>query len=138
MLSYAQAAKAFVGAGGDGVEIHGANGYLIDQFTQTTSNKRTDEYGGSVANRTPFACEGVAACVEAVGAERVGIRLSPHSHFQGMGMPRADIIETFGSLVSTLKSSYPTLAYIHLTEPRVGGGNDQTPSEGALNCSCGY
>lgn len=86
--SYAQAAKNFVeGAGGDGVEVHGANGYLVDQFLQTTSNKRTDGYGGSVENRSRFGREVVAAVVEAVGASRTGIRLSPYSTFQGSSSP---------------------------------------------------
>lgn len=71
-------------AGFDGVEIHGAHGYLIDQFTQDTCNKRTDAYGGSVEGRTRFGLEVVDAVVAAVGAEKVGIRLSPWSTFQGL------------------------------------------------------
>lgn len=81
---YAAAAKAFVEeAGGDGVEINAANGFLIDQFTQTTTNKRTDQYGGSVENRVRFALDVVAAVVGAVGASKVGLRLSPFSEAQG-------------------------------------------------------
>ena len=101
---YAQAAKNFVeGAGGDGVEIHGAkyflpleialgpciltfflifSGYLIDQFFQTTSNKRTDAYGGSLENRMRLGLEVTAAVVAAVGAKKTAIRLSPFSPFQ--------------------------------------------------------
>ena len=67
----------------DGIEIHGANGYLVDQFLQDVTNKRTDEYGGSIENRARFALEVVDAIVERVGAERVGIRLSPWGSFQG-------------------------------------------------------
>jgi NADPH2 dehydrogenase len=64
-------------AGFDGVEVHGANGFLIDQFLKETSNDRTDEYGGSPENRARFALEVVAAVSAAVGEERVGLRLSP-------------------------------------------------------------
>lgn len=81
---YATAASNAVhGAGFDGVEIHGANGYLIDQFTQDVANKRTDEYGGSVENRAKFALEVVAAVTKAIGQEKTGIRFSPWSKFQG-------------------------------------------------------
>src|SRR5690606_32264417 len=71
---YAAAARNAIEAGFDGVEIHAANGYLIDQFTQDTVNQRTDEYGGSVESRSRFALEVVRAVVDAVGAERTGIR----------------------------------------------------------------
>jgi len=77
------ASNAVHRAGFDGVEIHSANGYLPDQFLQTTSNNRTDEYGGSVENRTRFVREIVDAVVDAVGARRVGIRFSPWSSFGG-------------------------------------------------------
>lgn len=81
---YATAAEnAVLRAGFDGVEIHAANGYLPDQFMQTNSNARTDEYGGSMQNRARFVLEVADACVKAVGAERVGIRFSPWSTFQG-------------------------------------------------------
>ena len=82
--AYAQAAKNAIEAGFDGVEIHAANGYLIDQFLQDTCNKRTDNYGGSIENRSRFAMEVTEAVVDAVGADRTGIRLSPFSEFQGM------------------------------------------------------
>lgn len=82
--AYAQAASNAVHrAGFDGVEVHGANGYLIDQFTQTTSNKRTDEYGGSVENRARFALEVVEAVIKTVGEQKVGLRLSPWGKFGG-------------------------------------------------------
>lgn len=71
-------------AGFDGVEIHGANGYLIDQFFQDVSNKRTDEYGGSLEGRLRFGLEVVEAVTKVVGQERVGIRLSPWATFQGV------------------------------------------------------
>lgn len=67
-----------------GVEIHGANGYLIDQFTNSSSNFRTDRYGGSIENRARFALEVVDAVVDAVGEKKVAIRFSPWSEFQDM------------------------------------------------------
>ena len=70
--------------GGDGVEIHGANGYLLDQFLKETSNNRTDEYGGSPKNNARFVLDVVAAVSEAVGVERVGLRLSPWITMFGM------------------------------------------------------
>ncbi|KAF8630483.1 hypothetical protein AX15_002899 [Amanita polypyramis BW_CC] len=125
---YAQAAKnAVFEAGFDGVEIHGANGYLIDQFLQDLSNTRTDEYGGSIENRSRFAFEVVDAVVAAVGAERVAIRLSPWSTFQGMGMKNP--IPQFAHFVSELKLRHPNFAYIHVVEPRVDGGSDRPPTE---------
>lgn len=84
---YAQAAKNAVEAGFDGVEIHGANGYLIDQFLQDVSNKRTDRYGGSIENRSRFGLEIVDAIVKAIGPERTAIRLSPWSPYQGIPSP---------------------------------------------------
>ena len=80
---YARAAKNAMQAGFDGVEVHGANGYLLDQFLQTVSNHRTDEYGGSLENRLRFPLEVVDAVVKAVGAERTAVRISPWSNFQG-------------------------------------------------------
>jgi NADPH2 dehydrogenase len=70
---YATAAENAIKAGFDGVELHGANGYLIDQFLQDVSNKRTDAYGGSVANRVRFAKEAVGAVVKKIGAKKTGI-----------------------------------------------------------------
>ncbi|KAJ7117178.1 NADH oxidase family-domain-containing protein [Mycena epipterygia] len=83
---YAQAAKNAVEAGCDGVEIHSANGYLPDQFLQDVTNKRTDDYGGSIENRARFVLEILGAVVSAIGAEKTAIRFSPWSPFQGMGM----------------------------------------------------
>ena len=81
---YSTAAKnAVLEAGYDGVEIHSASGFLLDQFLQTVSNQRTDVYGGSVENRLRFVLEVTDAVVEAVGANRVGIRLSPFLTMNG-------------------------------------------------------
>lgn len=118
---FAQAAKnAVEGAGFDGVEIHAANGYLIDQFTQDVSNKRTDKWGGSVENRARFAIEVSKAVVDAVGADKTGIRLSPWSTFQGMQMD--DPILQFSYVCEELKKL--KLAYVHLVESRIAGNAD--------------
>lgn len=117
---YAQAARNAVAAGFDGVEIHAANGYLIDQFTQDTCNTRTDRWGGSVENRARFAVEVTRAVVDAVGADRTGIRFSPWSTFQGMRM--ADPVPTFTYLAEQMKAF--RLAYAHVVESRIAGNAD--------------
>lgn len=123
---YAQAAKNAISAGFDGVEIHGANGYLVDQFIQDKSNHRTDDYGGSIENRSRFAVEVTQAVVDAVGAEKTAIRLSPWNRFQGMRMD--DPIPQFSDLVKKLSKF--NLAYIHVVESRVTGNMD-TESDGS-------
>ncbi|CAD6573770.1 MAG: hypothetical protein ASARMPRED_006288 [Alectoria sarmentosa] len=122
---YAQAAKNAIEAGFDGVEIHGANGYLVDQFTQDTCNKRTDAWGGSVEKRSKFGLEVAKAVVEAVGSERVGIRLSPFSTFQAMKM--ANPVEQFSHLIEGLKEL--KLGYLHLVESRISGSADIEATE---------
>ncbi|KIY67830.1 NADH:flavin oxidoreductase/NADH oxidase [Cylindrobasidium torrendii FP15055 ss-10] len=114
--------NAVFGAGFDGVEIHGANGYLIDQFIQDVSNKRTDEYGGSIENRARFALEIVKAVADSVGAERTALRLSPWSPFQDMKMD--DPKPTFAYITSQLVQHHPNLAYLHVIEPRIAGYNN--------------
>ena len=81
---YTNAAKNAIRAGFDGVEIHGANGYFLDQFIQDVCNKRTDEYGGSIENRTRFPLEVIDSISAAIGASRTGIRLSPWGFFNGL------------------------------------------------------
>lgn len=116
---YAHAAKNFIEkAGGDGVEVHCANGYLLDQFIQTNSNKRTDDYGGSLANRLRFPLEVIGAVVKAVGAKRVGVRISPYNNYQGMKMPLEEAKETFSTFVKAIKSAHPDFAYLHVVEGR--------------------
>ncbi|KAH7396669.1 hypothetical protein DE146DRAFT_657388 [Phaeosphaeria sp. MPI-PUGE-AT-0046c] len=122
---YVQAAKNAMEAGFDGVEVHGANGYLMDQFIQDTSNKRTDAYGGSIENRSRFAVEVTQAVAAAVGAERTGIRLSPWSPYQGMRMKNP--IPQFTDLVSRLDKL--GLAYLHLVEGRVSGSTEVESSD---------
>jgi len=106
---YATAAGNALEAGFDGVEIHGANGYLIDQFLHGSSNQREDEYGGSVQKRTRFAEEVVAAVVAVAGETRVGLRLSPAAYFN-MTAHEEDP-QVFIHLLSSLKQF--DLAYIH-------------------------
>ncbi|MEE1941727.1 alkene reductase [Streptomyces sp. TRM 70361] len=109
-LSYARAARRAVDAGFDGVELHGANGYLISQFLSSNANLRTDRYGGSVANRIRFAVEATAATVEAVGGDRTGIRLSPGGTFWGVA--ERDVTELYTALLTELARLRP--AYVHL------------------------
>jgi NADPH2 dehydrogenase len=104
----------------DGVEIHAANGYLPDQFLQDTCNRRTDRWGGSVANRARFPLEVTRAVVDAVGAKKTGIRLSPWSTFQGMKMD--DPVPQFQYLIEELRNL--NLAYLHLIESRVMGNTE--------------
>ena len=118
--NYAQAAKNAVAAGFDGVEIHSANGYLVDQFLQDVCNNRTDSWGGSVENRARFGIEVAKAVVAAVGAERTGIRVSPFSEFQGMRM--ADPRPQFSYYAEELRKL--NLAYFHVVESRIAGNAD--------------
>ncbi|KAH8896237.1 putative N-ethylmaleimide reductase [Thozetella sp. PMI_491] len=116
-------------AGFDGVEIHGANGFLIDQFIQDVTNVRTDQWGGSIENRARFPLEIAKAVVKAVGADRVGIRFSPWSTWQGMGM--ADPIPQYTYLIERLREL--DLAYLHLIEPRVHGIDDMEVKHESLD-----
>ncbi|NYH51061.1 N-ethylmaleimide reductase [Nocardiopsis arvandica] len=108
--SYAEAARRAVVAGFDGVELHGANGYMISQFLSSNANLRTDSYGGSVANRIRFAVEAVTATADAVGAERTGIRLSPGGLF--WGVEETEVRELYTALLTELAPI--GLAYVHL------------------------
>lgn len=128
---YATAARNAMNAGFDGVEIHGANGYLPDQFLQETVNRRTDSWGGTVEHRSRFIVEVTKAVVEAVGDSRkVAVRLSPWSHFDGsigvdgramntddetMDGPVAQFLHTVSALADL------NLAYLHLVESRYAG-----------------
>ena len=117
-------------AGFDGVEVHGANGYLLDQFLQDGSNKRTDAYGGSKENRARLLLEVVDAVIPIWGSQRVGIRLSPYGTFNDMS--DSDPIETFTYVLKEL--SKRNLAYVHLIEPRAtsaGGGGEDAPADSA-------
>ena len=100
---FVTAARNAIDAGIDGVEVHSANGYLIHQFLAPGSNHRTDEYGGSPENRVRFALEVTRAVADAIGADRVGIRISPAHNIQGvLEEDPADVSTTYGLLVDGL------------------------------------
>ena len=110
---YVHSAKLAMEAGFDGVELHGANGYLLEQFLNPASNQRTDEYGGSVENRTRFVLEVTRAVAEAIGAERTGIRLSPWGQFNDTpNYPEID--ETYAYLAEELQKI--GVVYLHLVD----------------------
>lgn len=108
-----------------GVEIHSANGYLLDQFINMSSNKRTDHYGGSIENRARFSLEVVDAVVQAIGADKTGIRFSPWSHYQDMQDDTP--VETWGHITRSLENNHPDLAYLHFVEP----GKEDVTAKGA-------
>lgn len=110
---YVQAAKNAIEAGFDGVELHGANGYLIDQFINPTTNQRSDNYGGNVENRNRFVLEVAEHVANAIGKEKVGIRLSPFGVFNGM-KPYEELNTQYSELAKGLGAL--GLAYIHLVD----------------------
>jgi N-ethylmaleimide reductase len=114
---YRQAAVRAKQAGFDGVELHGANGYLLDQFLQDGSNKRTDAYGGPVENRARILLEATAAIVSVWGGDRVGVRLAPSGQWAQMGDSNPEA--TFGYVADQLNQF--GLAYLHIIEPRIVG-----------------
>jgi N-ethylmaleimide reductase len=118
--SYREATRRAVSAGFDGVEVHAANGYLLDQFLQDGSNQRTDNYGGSVENRSRFLLEVVEAAASVIGPNRVAVRVSPSSNFGGMH--DSDPQALFAYLAQQLNDR--SLAYLHVIEPRVQGSED--------------
>jgi N-ethylmaleimide reductase len=116
---FVQAAKNAIKAGFDGVEIHAANGYLLDQFINTASNKRSDEYGGSFKNRSRFVLEVTQKIIEAIGAEKTGIRISPFGAFNDMEA-FDEIEETYEYLATEFGRL--NLAYVHIVEMAAMGG----------------
>jgi N-ethylmaleimide reductase len=114
-------------AGFDGVEVHGANGYLLDQFLQDGSNKRSDQYGGSIENRARLLLEVVDQAIAVWGAGRVGVRLSPYGTFNDMS--DSDPVKLFTYVLEQLSSR--GIAYAHLVEPRssLAGGQDSVVTE---------
>ena len=119
--AFRQAAANAKAAGFDGVEIHGANGYLIEQFLQSRSNTRTDAYGGSIENRARFMLEVVKAVADAIGAQRTAIRLSPYGRANDSG--EDDPMPLYSYVVGELNRF--GLAYLHLIEPRASGAGQR-------------
>ena len=122
VTDFARAARNARAAGVDGVELHGANGYLIDQFLRDGANRRSDDYGGSIANRTRFLLEVADSVADAWEPGRVGVRLSPWGTFNGMFDHRTEALFTH----AIAELSRRRLAYLHLIEPRVNGDDDAT------------
>ncbi|CAH0038470.1 unnamed protein product [Clonostachys solani] len=120
IADFVKAAKNAIAAGFDGVEIQGANGYLLDQFIQYTCNKRGDKWGGTIENRVRFPLEVVKAVSSAIGADKTGLRLSPYSNYLGMGMDFP--VPTFHYLLENLKPL--GLAYLSLVEARISGDKE--------------
>lgn len=130
---FTEAAKNALAAGFDYIEIHGANGYLIDQFLQPGTNTRTDNYGGSIENRARFALELIDRLINVVGANKLAIRISPFSKFQGMKAEDDTVhpITTFGYLLHELQKRADRgdkLAYISVVEARLPGNEDAVDS----------
>jgi N-ethylmaleimide reductase len=120
---FRQAAANAIAAGFDGVEIHGANGYLLDQFAKDGANARTDAYGGSVENRARLLLEVTAAVAAEIGAERTGVRISPVS--PAGGISSSDPQAQFNHIVEQLDAL--GIGYLHVVEGATGGPRDVAP-----------
>jgi N-ethylmaleimide reductase len=129
VAEYKRGAELAKQAGFDGVEIHAANGYLIEQFLSDGSNQRTDRYGGSIENRARFLDEVTEAVTQVWPGDRVGVRLSPANTFGGI--TTTDRWGTYSHVVKTLNRY--GLAYLHFVEPRVSGSSDAKQYDDALS-----
>jgi N-ethylmaleimide reductase len=118
LAEFVTAAKNAVAAGFDGVELHGANGYLLEQFIRPSSNQRTDRYGGAIENRARFVLEVVDATIAAIGKDKVGIRLSPFGVFNDMPL-YPELEAEYGYLAEKLNAA--GLVYVHLVDHSAGG-----------------
>ncbi|GIZ42406.1 hypothetical protein CKM354_000567900 [Cercospora kikuchii] len=128
IADYTQAAKNAVElAGFDGIELHGGNASLIDQFTQEIVNQRDDDWGGNIEKRSRFALEITKSIASAIGPDRVGFRVSPWSTYQSMGMPKEKTIAQFSHLLQGLKGL--KIAHLHLVESRIAGRTDVDAGE---------
>jgi len=123
---FVEAAQNALKAGFDGVEIHAANGYLLDEFLQDGTNQRSDIYGGSIENRSRLLLETVDAVSQVIGADRLGVRLSPYSVFNGMSDSDPDAL--FAYVIAQL--NIRKIAYLHMTEARA---SDVGMSDNILN-----
>lgn len=142
--SYADAAARALAAGFDGVEIHSANGYVLEQFLQAATNKRTDQYGGSIENQARLLFEVVEAVTKVVPANRVGVRLSPNGEFNSQGTP--EFRELYTHVLQGLDKHH--LAYVHLMDGLAFGfhklgapftlADARQHYHGALIGNCGY
>ncbi len=126
IAEYALAAKNAVAAGLDGVEVHGANGYLINQFLDPGSNQRSDEYGGDAARRNRFTLDVAAAVIAGIGADRVGIRLSPYGVFNEMSGDYSGIAAQYIALAAAAGGL--GLAYLHLVDHSAMGAPKPEPA----------
>lgn len=127
IADYVQAARNAVDNGADGVEIHAGNGYLLDQFLHENTNKRTDEYGGSIENRARFVLEAVDAVADAIGPDRTAVRFAPWGQYGEVNYGISPIPQ-WGYLAAELerrKREGKELAYVHLIEPRVHENTDR-------------
>ena len=122
---FVNSAKLAIEAGFDGVELHGANGYLIEQFINPTVNKRTDKYGGSIENRIRFVLEIAQKTADAIGGDKLGIRVSPYGAASGMGM-YDEVDETYSLLAKKLSAI--GLVYIHVVDHSSMGAPEVKPS----------
>ena len=113
IAEFGTAARNAVAAGADGVELHAANGYLLEQFIRPTSNQRTDGYGGSIENRARFVLEAAKAAIAAIGADKVGIRLSPYGTFNDMP-DYPEMASDYAYLATKLNEL--GLVYLHLVD----------------------
>lgn len=119
---YKHAAECAKRAGFDGVEVHSANSYLLDQFLRDSTNQRTDQYGGSIENRTRLTLEVTEAVVAIWGSDRVGIRLSPVTPDAGNTPPDSNVMVTYGYLIKRLNAFQ--LAYLHIVEGATATSRD--------------
>ena len=124
IAEYAASAKLAIEAGFDGVELHAANGYLIDQFLNVAANQRTDRWGGTIENRIRFAVEVAKATVAAIGAERVGMRISPYGVFNAQ-QSDAEMDALFLKLIDELNAI--DLLYIHIVDHSAMGAPEVSP-----------
>lgn len=123
LSEYQLAAQNAKDAGFDGIEIHSANGYLLDQFLQDKTNQRQDKYGGSIENRLRLLGEVISVCSKVFESNRIGVRLSPYGTFNDIA--DSDPVALFSAAIQMLNQR--DLAYVHMIEPRStsAGGNDQ-------------
>jgi N-ethylmaleimide reductase len=130
LKEYEAAAQNAKTAGFDGIEIHAANGYLLDQFLQDKTNQRTDEYGGSIDNRFRILGQVIESVSKVFPSDKIGVRLSPYGTFNDMG--DSDPVALFTAVIAKLNACH--LAYVHMIEPRAtsAGGGDQVNTDAPI------